>query len=397
MNKGSSERDSQTLLERLRARFPRVAITHEWLVVPGGSEDVVLALLDIFPDADVYTSVFDPEPWPSVLRDRTVRVSFLDRSPGARSNYPRLLPLMDAAFQSFDLRGYDLVLSSNHACAKNVITAPGTLHACYCHTPMRYAWDPGFLVGEQMSRAEKLVMPFVLPWLRRQDAAAAARPDVYYANSRHVAARIAKWYRRSSTVIPPPVEIEPLIATPRQPGDYYVVLGRLVPYKRVDLAVAACTDLGRPLKVIGEGRALASLRRTAGRTVEFLGRLDDAEARTVLAGARALLFPGEEDFGIVPVEAQAAGVPVVAYGVGGVRDSVTEGVTGVFFREQTASALACAIEVAERQTWDEAAIRANARQFGVPEFRARLARALHQAHEVVPREDPRADPPQIGS
>ena len=381
----TSESANHEVLAQVRDRFPRVAITHEWLVVPGGSEDVVLAMLEVFPEADVYTSVYDPSPWPAALRDRRVQASFLNRLPGARSNYPRLLPLMDAAFQSFDLRGYDLVLSSNHACAKNVVTAPGTVHACYCHTPMRYAWDPGFLAGERLNPVERAVMPLVLPWLRRQDAAAAMRPDAYFANSRHVAARIAKWYRRGADVIPPPVDVEPFLRTPRREEDYYVVLGRVVPYKRVDLAVQACTRLGLRLKVIGDGRGLPAARAAAGPTVEFLGRLDDASSREVLAGARGLLFPGEEDFGIVPVEAQAAGVPVIAYGVGGVRDSVLEMETGLFFDEQTPDALITAIERAESHEWNEKALRDHARSFGLPVFLERLAGALCDVQELSPR------------
>ena len=187
-------------LSRLRERFPRVAISHEWLTIPGGSEKVVLQLLELFPDADLFTTVYDPDPWPEAIRRAHVHTSFLNRIPMATRIYPRLLPFMNAAFESFDLRGYDLVLSSNHACAKNVITAPGTLHVCYCHTPMRYAWDPGFFKDEEMGLAERLLLPLLVGRLRRQDAVAAMRPDVFVANSNNVAARIKKYYRRDSQV-----------------------------------------------------------------------------------------------------------------------------------------------------------------------------------------------------
>ena len=366
----AAERDA------LRERFPRVAISHEWLTIPGGSEKVVLQLLELFPHADIYTSVYDPEPWPPAIRDARVRASFLNRVPGAARIYPRLLPLMNAAFESFDLSAYDLVLSSNHACAKNVITLPGTLHVCYCHTPMRYAWEPSLLTGERLGRAERLLLPLLLGRLRRQDLVASSRPDHYVANSRHVAARIRKYYRRESTVIHPPVDVEPLLATRRTEGDYYLYLGRLVPYKRPDVAVAACARLDRPLKVVGGGRGGQELSDLAGPRTEFLGRLGDAELRELLAGARALLFPGEEDFGIVPVESLAAGVPVIAYGVGGVRDSVTDGVTGVLYDEPGVDGLVAAIGRFEEARFDEAELRAHARQFAPERFRDQMARLL---------------------
>jgi glycosyltransferase involved in cell wall biosynthesis len=212
-----------------------------------------------------------------------------------------------------------------------------------------------------------------MPGLRRRDLAGAARPDVFVANSNHVAARIAKYYRREAEVIAPPIEIERHLASPRDPGDYYLVMGRVVPYKRVDLALAACAKLGRPIKVVGAGRALDAVAAHAGPDAELLGFVADEELAPLLAGARAVLFPGEEDFGIVPVEAQAAGVPVIAYGEGGIRDSVIDGVTGVFFHTQTADALADAILAFEQLDLDETAIRDNARRFGPERFRAEFA------------------------
>jgi glycosyltransferase involved in cell wall biosynthesis len=368
-------------LAALRERFPRVAISHEWLTIPGGSEKVVMRLLELFPRAEVYTSVYDPDPWAPAITERSVHASFLNRLPGATRFYPRLLPLMNMAFESFDLSGYDLVLSSNHACAKNVITQPGTLHLCYCHTPMRYAWDPDVLAGEQLGRVERVVLPLLLGRLRRQDAIASARPDAYVANSRHVAARIEKHYRREATVVHPPVDVARFLSVPRSADDYYLFVGRLVPYKRADLAVAACSILGRPLKVVGGGRAADALHDLAGPRVEFLGEITHAELARVLAGARAILFPGEEDFGMVPVEAQAAGVPVIAYGVGGALDSVIDGTTGLLFSEQTPEALADAILRFEAATLDEEAIRDNARRFSEERFDTELCSVLS---ELVP-------------
>jgi glycosyltransferase involved in cell wall biosynthesis len=353
--------------------FPRAALVHDWLTIPGGSEKVALEILDLIGPADVFTSVYDPSEWSELLAGRAVYPSFLDRVPGARRNYPKLLPLMNAAFESFDLTDYDLVVSSSHSCAKNVLTTPDTLHVCYCHTPMRHAWEPRFLEGEELGTVARTAARLLMPGLRRRDLAGAARPDVFVANSSHVAARIAKYYRREAEVIAPPIEIDRHLASPRDPGDYYLVMGRVVPYKRVDLALAACAKLGRPVKVVGSGRALDAVAAHAGPDAELLGFVPDEELGPLLAGARAVLFPGEEDFGIVPVEAQAAGVPVIAYGAGGIRDSVIDGVTGVFFAQQSVDALVDAIVAFEQTDFDEAAIRANARRFGPERFRDAFA------------------------
>jgi len=369
------------LLPTLRARFPRVAIVHEWLTIPGGSEQVVLELLEMFPDAEIFTSIYDPAPWPAAITERRVHTSALNRLPGASTHYPKLLPLMDRAFRAFDLSGYDLVLSSNHACAKNVRTAAPTLHVCYCHTPMRYAWEEGFLDGEQVGRLARTMLPPLLRRLRRQDLAGSASPDAFVANSRHVAERIQRYYGRSADVVHPPVDVDHFLGLERSPQDFYMVFGRVVPYKRVDLAVAACAELGRPLKVAGDGRALQSVRAAAqGRAgIELLGRISAGERDRLFGGARALLFPGEEDFGIVPVEAQAAGVPVIAYGVGGATESVLDGSTGVLFGAQDPRSLADAIERFEQLDLDESQVRGNAARFGRERFRTEMAAAIDRA------------------
>jgi glycosyltransferase involved in cell wall biosynthesis len=363
----------------LRDRFPRVALVHEWLTVPGGSEKVLLALLDLFPYATLFTSVYDPAPWPVAITGRPVVTSFLNRLPRAKTLYPKLLPLMDQAFRSFDLRSFDLVISSNHACAKNVRT-PATLpHVCYCHTPMRYAWDPAFLDGERLGFGARLVFKAWAPRLRRRDRAAAQAPDgpdVVIANSSFVADRIRRYWGRESLVIHPPVDVTRFAAVLRRPGDYYLYLGRLVPYKRADLAAAACAALDRPLKVVGAGRAAEAVRAAAGPQTEFLGQVSNDELPALLAGARALLFPGEEDFGIVPVEAQAAGVPVIAYGFGGVRDSVVDGVTGVLFDEPTVASLCAAIERFEAIELRESDLREQAARFAPDRFTSEFARVI---------------------
>ncbi len=374
------------MLGELRERFPRVAVAHDWLTVPGGSEQVVLELLDMFPAAELFTSIYDPSPWPAQITERRVHSSFLNRIPGAARHYPKLLPLMNRAFRSFDLSGFDLVLSSSHACAKNVRAQAGALHVCYCHTPMRYAWEESFLEGEEVGRATRALLPPLLARLRRQDLAGAAGPDVFVANSRHVAARIERYYGRPAAVVHPPVDVEHYLALQREPGDYYAAFGRVVPYKRVDLAVAACVQLGRTLKVAGSGRALEAVRAQArGGAVEFLGKVSDRERDRLLAGARALLFAGEEDFGIVPVEAQAAGVPVIAYGRGGAAETVIDGRTGVLFEEQSARALAGAITRFERLELDAGEARENAARFGRARFQREMAAVIARAADEPAR------------
>ncbi len=367
-------------LDRLRERFPRVAIVHDWLTIPGGSEQVLLELLEMFPRAELFTSVYDPSPWPAQITEHTVHSSFLNRIPGASRHYPKLLPLMNAAFRSFDLSGFDLVLSSSHACAKNVRTPPHALHVCYCHTPMRYAWEESFLEGEDIGRATRLLLPPLLARLRREDLAGAAGPDVFVANSRHVAKRIEHYYGRSAEIVNPPVDVDHFLGLEREPRDYYLAFGRVVPYKRVDLAVAACARLGRRLKVAGDGRALDAVRaQAASAGTEFLGEVPQAERDRLLGGALALLFPGEEDFGIVPVEAQAAGVPVIAYGIGGAAETVLDGRTGVLFGEQSATALAAGIERFEGLRLDAQDARENARRFGRERFRDEMAAVIDRA------------------
>ncbi|HTR88616.1 MAG TPA: glycosyltransferase [Solirubrobacteraceae bacterium] len=373
-------------LEDLRERFPRVAVVHEWLTNPGGSELVMMELLEMFPAAELFVSIYGPGPWPAAITERQVHASYLNRIPGAARHYQKLLPLMNRAYRSFDLTGFDLVLSSNHACAKNVRRPAGALHVCYCHTPMRYAWEERFLEGEPIGRLGGLALPALLPLLRRSDRAAAAGVDAFVANSRYVRERIQRFYGRSSEVVNPAVDVDHFLELGRAPEDFYLVFGRVVPYKRVDLAVAACARLGVKLKVAGDGRALEDVRAgtPAGAQVEFLGKVSERERDRLLGGARALLFPGEEDFGMVPVEAQAAGVPIVALGVGGATETVIDGRTGVLFQEQSAASLAGAIERLRSLELDPSDARENARRFGRERFRAEMARAIARAADAQP-------------
>ena len=368
--------ESSVGAEALRERFPRVAVVHEWLTIPGGSEKVVEEILHLLPHAELFTSVYDPAPWPRVITDRPVHASFLNHVPGATVHYTRLLPFMDLAFRSFDLSRFDLVISSNHASAKNVRTPAGVHHVCYCHTPMRYAWAPSLLEDEAIGPLARRLVPLGTAWLRRVDRKRASGPDVFVANSNFVASRIADAYGRASQVIYPPVQVKNMLAIPRDERDAYLVFGRVVPYKRVGIAVQACERLGRRLLVAGAGRDLDRVRQLAGANTDFLGRVPDEDVPRLFAQARALLFPGLEDFGIVPVEAQAAGLPVVAHDAGGIGDSVIDGTTGVLYRPGSVEGLIDGIKRFESLTFDHRTIQENALRFAPERFASAFAELL---------------------
>ena len=363
----------------------RVAIVHYWFVTFRGGERVVEVLADMFPQADIFTLVLDRKALPPSLRSRNFTTSFLQKVPGITRHYRKFLPLLPLALEQFKLDEYDLVVSSESGPAKGVLTSPHTCHICYCHTPMRYVWNMyhQYRAKKGMSIASRSVFCLAAHYMRIWDLAAAARVDYFVANSQNVAARIFKHYRRSSTVINPPVAVSVGYISP-QLEDYYLVVSQLVRYKRVDLAIEACNRLQRPLRVIGDGEEYASLRSLAGPTVKFLGYLPDQEVRENYARCRALLFPGEEDFGIVPVEAQSFGRPVIAFGQGGALETVVGGFpassyapessTGVFFAEQSADSLAEAIRFFEsnEMRFSPAFIRRHVERFDVSRFKVEM-------------------------
>lgn len=354
----------------------KVAITADWLNTSGGGERVLMQLHRMFPDAPVYTTVCDRSAIPAAMREWDIRTSFLQRVPFAKRRHQPFLPLMPLAFEQFDMSGYDLVITTSSACAKGVITRPGALNVCYCYTPCRYIWDLYHEYTRGM-RTRALVAP-VAHWLRLWDRLSADRVDHFIGISHEVAARIRRHYRREPEVIYPPVDVDRIRPNGRPPEDFYLVVSRLVPYKRVELAVQAASRLGRRLLVVGDGSERRRLEALAGPTVEFLGRRDDDEVADLLARCRAFLFPGWEDFGIAPVEAQAAGRPVVAYGRGGAAETVVDGATGVLFDEQTVEALAAAMLRAEEASFDPAVCRRNAERFGSDVFRAQLGAAIER-------------------
>ena len=357
----------------------RVALVHDWLTGMRGGERCLEVFGELFPAADLYTLLHVPGSVSPAIENRRIVTSFIQRLPQAERRYRRYLPLFPAAVRAFDLRGYDLVLSSSHAVAKGVRVPAGALHVCYCFTPMRYVWDLyGDYFGPRSGLATRLLMPPVAAWLRRWDRRTAAGVHQFVAISRFVADRIRRAYGRDADVIYPPVDVS-RFRVDEAPGEFYLVVSALTPYKRVDLAVEACNRLGRRLVVVGTGPEDRRLRALAGPTVELLGWRDDAQTAELYARCRALLFPPLEDFGITPLEAMAAGRPVIAFGEGGARETVVppgegEPPTGLFFARQTVEDLVDAIRrfEASAHQFEPKALRRRAEAFDRPLFRERV-------------------------
>lgn len=358
--------------------YGRIAVVHDWFDSYAGAETVVEQFLNLFQKADIYTLVdFLPEKHRHIFQGNQVFTSFLQRLPFARKVFRGCLPLMPLAVEQFDLSGYDVVVSSNHAVCKGVLTREDQLHLCYVHTPVRYAWDlyhETLKINNLTWGLKSALTRAILHYLRMWDYAAAARVDAFAANSHYVARRIWKTYRRKARVIYPPVSIA-RFGLERQKEDYYVTLSRLVPYKRVDLMVEAFGRMpSKRLVVIGDGPERAKLEQRATPNVTFLGRAPDDQVNEHLQRARAFLFAADEDFGISPIEAQACGTPVIAYGHGGATETVIEGRTGVFFDKQTTESLVTAVEnfEASGQRFDPVEIRAHAEKFAPEKFLERF-------------------------
>ncbi|MGD2078840.1 MAG: glycosyltransferase [Chloroflexota bacterium] len=355
----------------------KIALVHDWMNQIGGAEDVLESMVALYPEAPLYTSLYAPERMPEAWRSWDIRTSFIDRMPFARRRQQLYFPFYPMAFEQFDFGDYELVLSNKSGFCHGIITGAHTLHICYCLTPTRYVWRyHQYAEREKLGRLTRLALQPFLTYLRMWDRLAADRVDHFIAISEEVRRRIAKIYGRESTIIYPPVDtgrFEPA----GQIDDYYLMVGRLVPYRRIDLLVKAFNKLDRPLYIAGRGRDEDRLKEMAGPNITFLGYVPDEELADLMARCRAFMFPGEEDFGIAPLQAMAAGRPVIAYAAGGALETVVPG-TGSLFAEQSVDAIIEAVEAFDTSAVDVSFIRTHAEKFDVSVFKRRLSEFVEQ-------------------
>lgn len=355
----------------------KVAIVHDWLTNWGGAEQVLKRITELYPGAPVYTIVYRKKTMGGMFFD--VRPSYIQKFPFADRLYNKYLPFFPKAVESFDLSEYDLVISSSTCCAKGVLTRSDAVHVCYCATPMRYAWDFYFDYKKQASPMLRWAIPHYMHKIRLWDAVSSQRVDAFMANSKNVQKRILKHYRRDSQVVYPFADTQFFTPSGNPGQEYYFVASRLVSYKRIDLAIRACERLNRKLVIAGCGAEEKTLKKMAGNNVIFAGRCSNEELREYYRGCKAFLFPGEEDFGITPVEAQACGRPVIAFGRGGALETVIERETGVFFSEQTVDSLCNAILRLESMEFSQEKLRENALRFSKEQFDKNFTGAVNAA------------------
>ncbi len=350
----------------------RVAIVHDWLVNYGGAERVVEALLSLYPDADIYTLVYDEKKMGKIFPKEKVHTSFIQKWPFATKLYTKYLKYMPKAFESFDLSKYHLVISSSSSCAKGVITPPLVPHIAYIHTPMRYAWDQYFSYKNNSGRLTRFFMNKWMPNIRLWDYVSSQRIDTITCNSNYIARRIKKYWNKDSTVIYPPVDTQRLCPNNKESEDFYVVFSRFVPYKKIDIAIEACGHMGKKLVVIGSGSQEKELKAIAAKypkdLITFTGRISDDEVKDYLQRCKALIFCAEEDFGIIPVEVQACGRPVIAYEHGGALETVVSTKTGIFFGHQTPDSIERAITRFEKISVNSDDCVENAKRFSKERF-----------------------------
>ncbi len=355
-----------------------MALVHDWLNGMRGGEKVFEVLCELFPHADVYTLFYEPERVSPTIRSMNVQEWWFPKSfPPSRRFYRWLLPVLPHAIEHLPVRGYDLVISTSHCVAKGVRPQPAdTLHISYCFTPMRYLWDKFDDYFGNWRTPAGMAMRFMRRHLQKWDIRTSSRVGHFIAPSVYVRERIRRIYGRDALVIPPPVDYSRFATIERSPADFYLVVSALEPYKRIDVAIEACNRIGVPLKIVGTGTQLKRLRQLAGPTIEFLGWVDDRHLAALYSCARALIFPADEDFGIVPLEAMATGCPVIAYRKGGALETVVDGQTGIFFEEQSADSLIEAIERFSRMSFDEDFARRHAQRFDRPVFKQRMRETL---------------------
>jgi glycosyltransferase involved in cell wall biosynthesis len=358
----------------------KVAIIHYWLITYRGGEKVLEEFCKIFPNADIYTHVYCPDALPESIKRHTIHTTFIQKLPNATQRYKRYLPLMPIALEQLDLSKYDLVISLESGPAKGIVVTPDTLHICYCQTPMRYAWDMYHNYYSHAGKLTKRLMPLIMHYMRLWDFASAARVDHFLANSHNVARRIQKHYRRSATVIYPPVNTAAFTIAAEH-DDFYLMVGQLVPYKRIDLAIQCFNKLQKTLIIIGEGEQFEALQQIAGPTIQLLGHQPFDVIQDHYARCKAMIFPADEDFGIVPVEAMASGRPVIAFRKGGALETVIDNVTGLFFDEQTPESLMQTVLKFEQlyHQFDPEKIRYHAQKFDAEVFRREIEQFINTA------------------
>lgn len=358
----------------------KLAIVHEWLTGFGGAERCLIEFARLFPDAPIFTSVYDEERFKAIFPPERVRTSFLQNLPKSKERYRSFLPLMPRAFGSFDLSEFDIILSSSHCCAKGIRKPKGAIHISYIYTPMRYVWELYPLYRDSLSGFKKLAFIMISCWLRRWDVQSSKGVDYFIPISHEVDRRIQKIYnRKGSVVIYPPVDVSRFRYNGAR-GEHYLVAHRFVPYKRVDIAIKAFSKMGIPLKVLGEGPDEPKLRAMAGKNIEFIGFVPDENLAEIYGSAKALIFTSYEDFGLAPVESMAAGTPVIAYGAGGALETVIEGKTGTFFYEQTPESLIDAVKRFEKMKFNNDDLIERAKEFDVSIFRSQIKEFVEKAY-----------------
>ncbi len=362
----------------------KVALIHDHLAQDGGAEKVLKVLADLFPEAPIYTLLYEKKNVDKYFKDKHIETSIIQKLPGGVKHYQWYMPLMPMAVEFFDLRNYDLVISDASAFAKGVITSPNALHICYCHTPTRYVWDytHQYINELKYNKYLKKIISLVLNYIRLWDRMAADRVDKFIANSKTVQQRIKKYYRRNSIVIYPPVELDKFYILDDL-ADYFLIGGRLAPYKRVDMVIEACNKLNKKLKIFGDGVDLPRLKEIAGdnENIEFLGRVDDKTRAELYSKCQAFLNPQEEDFGITVIESMASGRPVIAYRKGGAAETVIENVTGKFFNKQTVEDLVEVLRNFNSRSFDPKIIRQHAEKFSTERFKKEIKNFIEEEYD----------------